>query len=211
MKNVAIVLFSLSLTSFIFTLLQSCNKNPCGDGPITSTYSSLTSISSHLRRIKNLEKKTTHIDYYVINDIDEYVGGRYDSIALQIKNKFETKVTLNYLRDNFGAFSTAYACDYSTVGYDRVKKIMITSSEDYNDTLQSGTNLSEIILLHTNHYAIGERIEDFTRNREMNYDDLLFTFTIPPSKDMSHNINIKYFLADSTEFSTTLNNVFIRK
>ena len=138
--------------------------------------------------------QTEIVDYVYLPDIS---GIRYDSLGIEV-------------RHHLVRVSKGDACDEPIV-FDKSKRVIITSSEDYTSDLPKGSNLVNTMAVADYPYFKFEKIETFMANRELGFSSFLYTFQSPPSEDKFHNLTIKYILTNARQYSATIENVLIKK
>lgn len=139
-------------------------------------------------------------------------GIRYDSLGIKINAKliYPGGIALN----NFGIIKSAHA---TTIGkiFDKVAEIQVTSNKDYNEEYVSGTNLLHILSArYTNtgmSYYTTDKMPVLEVFKELGYDGYLLSFNVPPSNSEQHIFTIAISTMDGKRFSTTTEEVFLRK
>ena len=203
-KRAFIIIIILVITNISISILQSC----CNPDDVNYT---LESLQSNLYRITGIK---TEGEYNVVQcDFEEYTpddkGIRYDSLGIEVSNDILLSV-LKSNWENFLGFNGLYACEPAE-NYDRIFDVEITSSEDYNAAFPKGSDLSKIMSASWMFSIQKNNIDYFLIGKDLSYDSFLFTFNFPPDENKYHDITIKYTLYDSREFSTTIENVLIKK
>jgi hypothetical protein len=214
MKKVTVILICLFALGLMFSVLQSCEKHPYG-GPYKQTFYKLDSLQAEQHRIVGIKTDSTstfNLKYLILDSALVNNGIRYDSIAINIHNHFEEIESRIALQQYPFRFSSTLATEPfpSPVRYDYLLKVIVTSSEDYNDTLPKESNLAGIMSVHDQLSIWGNNFSTYMPYSEMHYDYLTYTFKAKPTESKFHNLTFKYILADSSEISTTINNVFIK-
>ena len=187
---------------FLISIFQACKKQHCG-----GTYSAgVKSIKAELKKIVGVNTGDVNAELLLETYQPDSIGIRYDSLGINVQN---SKLAA-FDRKNFG-FASAYACD-PAVSSERVRKVIITSSEDYSPEFPEGANLCGIMLIRTGYKGDGREIESSMSYRDLAYPEHNFyTFRLPPTDEKSHDITIKYDLVDGRQYSATIENVFIKK
>lgn len=190
MKKTISVIGMLVLLQLI-GLVQSCN--PCGsDGPFIVN---LTSISSNLIRITEKEiipEFQSSINFPIISyeayDVSEgFIS--FDSLGIDLLTDLYSFVPKF---DNGNIFNSAFACS-PAAHFDVIIDISITSSEDYNQWYQAGDELNDIILVRTNFDTFGTLLSDYNIQTDYSLerdDNMLMTFSMPPSISKSYDFTI---------------------
>lgn len=140
-------------------------------------------------------------------------GIRYDSLGIEIAAKtVYTGIALN----NVGIIKSAHAMKKFVEVFDEVAEIQVTSNKDYNEEHVSGANLLHILSARSSrrtvkaHYRTDKEpvMEVF---KELDYDGYLLSFNVPPSNSEQHIFTITISTTDGKTFSTTTEEVFLRK
>ncbi|MGZ5243007.1 MAG: hypothetical protein ACXWW0_03960 [Bacteroidia bacterium] len=213
MKKVTIALFCLFSIGFLFSVLQSCEKESYR-GSYDHSFLKLDLIQGEQHRIIGIKKDSSSIanlQYFILDPTLPNNGIRYDSIALNVTNFFEEIKRIAGFR--FSLFSPALATEPvpPRFSYDKLDSVIVTSSEDYNDTLPKESNLAVIMSVHHNLSKWGNNFAAYIPYGEMFYEYLTYTFKGEPSETKLHNLTFRYVLRDGREVSTTVNNVLIKK
>ena len=203
-KRASIIIIILIIINIGISLLQSC----CNPDDVSFT---LQSIGNSLHRITGI---ITEGEYNIIQyELEAYTpddeGIRYDSLCIEITNDILISALEKNWVNSLG-FNGLYACEPSET-YDRIFEVEITSSEDYNSAFPKGSDLSQIMSASWIHSVQKNSIDNFLIGKDLTYDSFLFTFNFPPDENKHHDITIKYTLYDSRGYSTTIENVLIKK
>ena len=227
MNRIFSTLLILVLFHFM-ALVDSCG----GPESVNPGYISITSISSKVSQIQEIEESDPGTPYfyerYIFKDHEKDSFLRYDSIAIHIVFGDSTygfgQYSVKNVNKTFqGSFlSEANATSPIPPSPDYITNISVISKNRYNGNYHAGSNLSDIMLINEG---------DVKRNRSLPNDiqpDRMFSidfdkiantffllFTAPPSEEGTFDFEIQVTLQDATNdvrhFSTLVEGIKISK
>ena len=200
MKKTILIFSLIFIPFFLSIILNACN--PCKDGPINYFLKSTKGVA---KRIISFDKSGNSITMNTSAYSLDSAGVRYDSVGLDIHHEIGI-ATGQHLRGQI--LEGAYACS-PVENYEFVTDIIITSSENYNDTYLKGIDLKDIMHGREGYELNGVDILSFNSTRRIYGGNNFLTFDIPPSKTKIHNFKVVYKFQDRPDIETLFNNVKI--
>ena len=229
MNRIFSTLLILVLFHFM-ALIDSCG----GPESVNPGYISITSISSKVSQIQDIEKirasSSNLYDYerYILKDHEKDSFLRYDSIAIHIVfvdtiygfGQLFVKNVNNTFRGSF--LSEANATSPVPPSPDDVTNVSVISKNRYNENYHAGSNLSDIMLINEGevkrNLSLPNNIQP-DRIFSIDFDGIANTvfllFTAPPSEEGTFDFEIQVTLQDATNdvrhFSTLVEGIKISK